>query len=154
MDSLAQIPQEILLIIITLCDGVSIENLKYASKAFNQLVHTYIEKYASFQELACKVIPVHIYSYYCGAKYHTHFHQLLNGKLHGKCEIYRLAGFRYKIYMRMWLENDKIKYRGVYIGYKYFNNSDPHDIIEFIRENAVERTIGIKRKRGQYSIKN
>jgi hypothetical protein len=159
MNSLVQFPQEILLIIIALCDGISVENLKCTSKAFNRWALMYINN-ASFQELTCKVIPVHIYSDYYGVKYHTHFHQLLNGKLHGKLEIYKLYEFHYKIYNRIWFADGTITYRGFCFGYRRFDPYNPfsqeemfkliYNLIKHIRENADERTIGIKRKRGQY----
>jgi hypothetical protein len=169
MNSIVQFPQEILLLIIAQCDGLSLERLSRTSKMFNALMHEYIKR-ASDKELSSKIIPVfHRYTCDDGSTiYNAHFHQLPNAKLHGKFEIYISWDMCYSCYKtslhtRVWFSRNFI-YKCNYLnGVQYaslINLRKPnfytytylfHDMNRELKllEPSFRR-VGIKRKRGQY----
>jgi hypothetical protein len=159
------LPQEILLIIITLCDGFSLENLKYTSKKMRSLVKNRIKEF-SRKELLEMIIPVFKVDDLGFATYYMHYHQLLNGKLHGKLEIYLGVhhSFRAGLNVRAWFENDKLTACTTFQGgrcrrwdlFALTREEFDRCVEEYIRElqnKAIFRAAGKNRKRGKYSNK-
>jgi hypothetical protein len=166
MDSLVQFPTEILLLIITWCDGLSLNHLSRTSKAFHALMVNYLAE-ASSEELLRKTIPIHeqcISDYYT---YNIHYHRLPNAELHGKFEIYdKFCRYeQFTLYIRLHCDKDCVmktnKMSHIMLSsymicesqrksdgalaplYKYMWKKICATRLIFCR-------IGIKRKRGQY----
>jgi hypothetical protein len=166
MNSIVQCPQEILLLIITRCDGLSLERLSRTSKVFKRLMDEYIAG-ASYAELLRKTIP--IFEQRINEPYiiNAHFHRLPNAEFHGKFEIYCkrcIYENTYTVNTRIWLDHNyliKVNLISAYLGGRslYENYRSFARIYEQMWKKIqisqmVFRKIGIKRKRGQYFLKN
>lgn len=83
---LMNFPRELILYIIMQCDGLSLERLSRTNTFLCVIIREFLAS-ASDAELLRVAFPVHIAS----ANMHMHLHQLPNGILHGKFEVYELA---------------------------------------------------------------
>lgn len=123
---LMNFPHELIRCIIMRCDGLSLERLSRTSTFLCVMIREFLAN-ASDEELSRASFPVHMAS----VDMHMHLHQLPNGILHGKVEIYERAIFaltygpynkatKFVLTVRTWFHKNKFhgSFKNISITYR------------------------------------